>query len=155
MILVTPKPISYADGYAANPRGYVSYAVTRPFPSPHVRRRARGNCTFSRERYKTTCNRVTHVTTGLSGVTVRVTNAFSRNHKGFDMSEMSREEKRVWVNENMPTCAAVAASFREVFGDVRMVYASENGHVLGTPGPEGVKLSETGIGPMALPKRGK
>lgn len=31
----------------------------------------------------------------------------------------------------MPTVAAFAAAMRAEFGDVRLVYASENGHTLG------------------------
>lgn len=56
----------------------------------------------------------------------------------------------VWVREHLPTCAAVAAEFRAVFGDVRMTYASENGHVIGKPGTDGVMVSETVVGSMAL-----
>lgn len=33
--------------------------------------------------------------------------------------------------------------------------ASENGHTIGQRGPDGVKLSETGVGPMALQRKGK
>lgn len=54
------------------------------------------------------------------------------------------------VREHLPTCAAVAAEFRAVFGDVRMTYASENGHVIGKPGTDGVRVSETVVGSMAL-----
>lgn len=36
-----------------------------------------------------------------------------------------------WVRETLPTCAAVAAEFRESFGDVRLVYAREAGHEIG------------------------
>jgi len=59
------------------------------------------------------------------------------------------------VRANLPTVAAIAASFRAEFGEVRLAYASENGHVLGKPGPDGVKLSETVVGPMALADHGK
>lgn len=58
-----------------------------------------------------------------------------------------------WVRTNLPTVAAVAASFKAVFGDIRLAYASEAGHVLGKPGPDGVKLSETVVGSMALAKK--
>lgn len=58
-------------------------------------------------------------------------------------------DKAAWVNENLPTCAAIASCVKAVFGDVRMVYASENGHVLGTRDPDGVKLSETLVGKMS------
>lgn len=57
-----------------------------------------------------------------------------------------------WVRENLPTVAAVAARFRAEFGDVRLVHAVENGHEIGRSGPDGVKLSETVVGPMALAK---
>lgn len=40
-------------------------------------------------------------------------------------------QKAEWVRENLPTCAKVAAEFREAFGDVRLTYAAENGHVVG------------------------
>lgn len=59
---------------------------------------------------------------------------------------------RKWVAENLPTVAAFAAAMRAEFGDVRLVFAAEAGHVLGKPGPDGVKLSETVVGPMALAK---
>lgn len=55
-----------------------------------------------------------------------------------------------WVRENLPSVAAVAATFRAEFGDVRLTYASENGHEIGRPGQDGVKLSETHVGPMAI-----
>ncbi len=41
------------------------------------------------------------------------------------------EEMRKWVTENMPTVAAFAAAMRAEFGEVRLIYASENGHTLG------------------------
>lgn len=70
MIFRQASYTSYASGYAGNQHGYVSYAVTHAFPSPHTCGRARGehHC-FSRERYKTMRNRVTHVTTVILGVT--------------------------------------------------------------------------------------
>lgn len=55
-----------------------------------------------------------------------------------------------WVRENLPSVAAVATAFREEFGDVRLVHAVENGHEIGRPGTDGVKLSETHVGPMAI-----
>lgn len=57
-------------------------------------------------------------------------------------------DRAAWVRENLPTCAGVAASFKSVFGEVRMVFASEGGHVIGERGPDGVKLSETQVGTM-------
>jgi hypothetical protein len=41
------------------------------------------------------------------------------------------EKLAEWVRENLPTCAAVAAEFREAFGDVRLVYAREAGNEIG------------------------
>lgn len=38
---------------------------------------------------------------------------------------------RKWVAENLPTCASVANEFRKEFGDVRLVWARENGHEIG------------------------
>jgi len=40
-------------------------------------------------------------------------------------------KKAEWIRENLPTCAKVAAEFREAFGDVRLAYAAENGNVIG------------------------
>ena len=42
-----------------------------------------------------------------------------------------RDEVAAWVAEHLPTCHAVASEFRSVLGEVRLVYASENGHALG------------------------
>ncbi len=154
-MLVTRKASGYTCGYAANHCSYVSYAVTRAFPTPHVRPRARGICSLSREHHKTTCNRVTHVTTGIPRVTARVTNPFSRNYKELMMSDESRDEKRKWVQDNMPACAAIAAEFKDVFGDVRLVYASEAGHVIGKPWQDGVKLSDTVVGSMVASGKDK
>lgn len=61
-------------------------------------------------------------------------------------------DRAAWVRENLPTCAAFAAECKAVFGDVRMVYASENGHTLGSQGPTGVSLADTVVGPLALKK---
>ena len=47
----------------------------------------------------------------------------------------------------MPQVTAWVDSTREVFGDVRVVYASEAGRTIGAKGPDGVKLSETLVGP--------
>lgn len=121
----------------------------------HVQARARnGNVHFSRERHQTTCNRVTHVTTGISGVTVRVTNTFPRNHKGFETVKEDRNERAAWVNENLPACAAVAAAFKAEFGDVRLVFASQNGHTIGQRSPDGIPLSETLLGPIVTKRKG-
>lgn len=146
--MVTRESLSYACGYAGNPCGYVSYAVTRWFvtltrggsipPFNKIR--------LSRERYQTWRNRVTHVTTGLSGVTARVTISFTRNQK--EMS-VQKEEKAEWLKKNLPTVAGVVDEFAAAFGreNLRVTYASENGHTLGQAfvAVDGVKLSETSI----------
>jgi hypothetical protein len=70
--------------------------------------------------------------------------------------ERSREEMQAWVKQNLPACAAIAADFKAVLGDVRLVYASENGHQLGQRGPDGVRLSDTQIsGALTEGLRGK
>jgi hypothetical protein len=55
---------------------------------------------------------------------------------------------RQWVRDNLPECASVAAAFKAEFGDVRLTYASENGHVLGKESaePVGVKGHEQARG---------
>ena len=160
MIPVTPKRLGYACGYAANPRSYVSYAVTRHFDTCACTREAIPTTKNKspREQIKTTCNRVTHVTTGLSRVTDRVTNTFPRNYeRSVVMNEKNRDEMQAWVKENLPACAAVANEFKAVFGDVRLVYACENGHELGKKTPQRpertVRLSDCQIGPMNAPQR--
>lgn len=55
---------------------------------------------------------------------------------------------RKWVADNLPDVAAFASAVRAEFGDVRLVFAAEAGHVIGKPGPDGVKLSETVVGRM-------
>lgn len=59
-----------------------------------------------------------------------------------------RESRAAWVRENLPGCTAVADVFRAEFGDVRLVFAAEAGHVIGKPGLEGVKLSDVVVGRM-------
>lgn len=71
-----------------------------------------------------------------------------------------REQARSRAEENrrrMPTVAAVVDAFKAAFGadQVTVAYASENGITLGQPGPAGVLLSETIVGPMNKPKKGK
>lgn len=58
-------------------------------------------------------------------------------------------DRAAWVRENLPTCAAAAATFAAAFPGCRMTYASENGHVIGKPAPRGLKLSEIVIGSFA------
>lgn len=53
------------------------------------------------------------------------------------------------VRESLPICSAIAAGFRAVFGDVRMVFASESGHTIGQRGPDGVRLADTVVGMMS------
>lgn len=74
----------YASGYASVTRE--TRAVTRVTRKPRVRVHERAiprnqyQYPFSATR-ETTRNRVTHVTTGISRVTVRVTNHISRNQE--------------------------------------------------------------------------
>lgn len=68
-------------------------------------------------------------------------------------TKQGNADKAEWVKTNLPTCAAVAAEFRAAFGEVRLAYASENGHEIGTRSPDGVKMSETNVGSMALKKQ--
>ena len=146
--MVTSSATGYACGYAEDPHGYVSYAVTRRFVTlTRARTRSKNQCS-SRERYQPWRNRVTHVTVGISGVTARVTTSFSRNYK--EKEEMGKDdEKAAWVRQNLPTCAGIAQDFKNAFGSVSMAFASENGHVLGKRFEgDGVKLSETLLGPM-------
>jgi hypothetical protein len=61
------------------------------------------------------------------------------------------EDKAAWVRQNLPTCATVAQDFKNAFGDVSMVFASENGHMVGKRFTgDGIKLSETLVGSMAI-----
>lgn len=70
------------------------------------------------------------------------------------MMVADRQQLAAWVRENLPQCSAVAERFRAEFGDVRMVWASEGGHVLGKPGPDGVKLSDAAFAPwQPMPER--
>jgi hypothetical protein len=65
-----------------------------------------------------------------------------KKHSPLPMPTDRSESMAEWVRENLPTCAAVAAEFKAEFGDVRLVYASEGGHVLGTAsdgGEEGMR----------------
>lgn len=40
-------------------------------------------------------------------------------------------DRQQWVRNNLPQVAAKANEFKVEFGEVRLVHASENGHVLG------------------------
>ena len=42
-----------------------------------------------------------------------------------------RQAAAAWLRANLPTVAAIAASFRDEFGDVRLVWAKEAGHEIG------------------------
>lgn len=46
-----------------------------------------------------------------------------------------RRERADWVRSNLPICSEFAALVRETFGDCRMIYAEEAGHVIGKPTP--------------------
>lgn len=52
---------------------------------------------------------------------------------GKDHSPLPDAERRQWLTENLPTVAGVVAQFAAEFGreNVRVVFASENGHVIG------------------------
>ena len=68
----------------------------------------------------------------------------------FDKIEAMRKVSNERAEENrirMPTITRIVDSFRAEFPDVRVTYASENGIVKGTKSPDGVKMSETLIGP--------
>lgn len=60
-------------------------------------------------------------------------------------------DKTAWLRDNLPTVAAVADAFAAEFGrdGFKVTFASESGHVIGKPfAGDGVKLSETLLGPM-------
>ena len=57
-------------------------------------------------------------------------------------AERAAENRR-----RMPWVTAAVDQFREVFGDVRVVWAKEGGVEIGSKGPDGIKLSETLVGP--------
>lgn len=61
-------------------------------------------------------------------------------------------DRTAQLRENLPTVAAVVDQFAAAFGrsNFAVVFASENGHVLGKRGPDGVRLSETLVGPLPL-----
>lgn len=67
---------------------------------------------------------------------------------------MSQADKAAWLRQSLPVVAEVVDSFAAVFGreSIRVVWAKENGHEIGKPGPDGVKLSETLVG--SLNKKG-
>lgn len=73
-----------------------------------------------------------------------------------EANRMTEGEKRQWVRENLPVCAAFAAEVAAVFGpDVRMVYACEGGYRFGRQSPVGIRLSETVVGSMREYSTGK
>ena len=62
------------------------------------------------------------------------------------------EDKQQWLRDNLPVSAGFVADVAAEFGreNVRVTYASENGHVLGKLVElDGVKLSETVVGTWA------
>ena len=68
----------------------------------------------------------------------------------FDKVEAMRKQSNDRAAENrirMPTITRLVDSFRKEFPEVRVTYANENGIVKGTKFPDGVKLSETLVGP--------
>ena len=69
------------------------------------------------------------------------------------------DNKTAWLRCELPIVAGVVDDFAAAFGreNIRVTYASENGHELGTraaQAPENtVRLSETLIGPMNATQR--
>jgi hypothetical protein len=60
------------------------------------------------------------------------------------------------VRENLPTCADFAAQCRAAFGEVRMLYASENGHTIGKPSdPPGYSVTGDDLPVLQKPKDAK
>lgn len=51
--------------------------------------------------------------------------------KRIEAESPERKAAALWLRANMPEVAAVAADFRKVFGDVRLVWAREGGHEVG------------------------
>lgn len=101
-------------------------------------------------------NRVTHVTTGILGVTDGVTNAFTRNYDLLLPTPLSRKKNagnlkkgvgmgKEEVRRLFPYCCAIADEYRRVFGeDIKLVYVSESGRELGKRGEPGVKTALSG-----------
>lgn len=58
-------------------------------------------------------------------------------------------DRAAWVRDNLPTCAAAAATFAAAFPGTRMTYASENGNVIGKQSPHGIKLTNIVLGSFA------
>ena len=58
-----------------------------------------------------------------------------------------REARAAENRRRMPGVTAAVDQYRDVFGDVRVAWASEGGATIGSPSPAGVKLSETCINP--------
>lgn len=56
---------------------------------------------------------------------------FSQTPPPLPTQTAEARQKAEWVRENLPHIAKVAAEYREAFGDVRLAYAAENGHVVG------------------------
>ena len=74
----------------------------------------------------------------------------------FDKVEAMRKQSNDRAEENrirMPTITRLVDSFRKEFQEVRVTYASENGIVKGTKFPDGVKMSETLVGPWNKVKK--
>ena len=74
----------------------------------------------------------------------------------FDKVEAMRKQSNDRAAENrirMPTITRLVDSFRKEFPEVRVTYSSENGIVKGTKSPDGVKMSETLVGPWNRVKK--
>ena len=118
--------LGYAGGYAANPRSYLGYAVTRA--PMHVRARVCVRACAPAHITRTARNRVTHVTTRVSRVTVPATHVTVRGctrARAFLFS-LPLEEKDGFVGEVkkgaelMPDTAAIVADLRLMLGAERV-----------------------------------
>lgn len=67
------------------------------------------------------------------------------------------DDRQLWLRQNLPGVAAAIDCFAAEFGrdGFKVAFAAENGHVIGKRAEfDGVKLSETVVGPLKL-KAGK
>lgn len=82
---------------------------------------------------------------------MRKQNADAEAARVIARSDAAAENRR-----KMPTVTAWVDDARNVFGgDVKVVFASEGGVTFGERSPEGIKLSETLVGPWNKKKGGE
>ena len=67
--------------------------------------------------------------------------------KSNDSAREARDAQAAENRRRMPTVTQWVDGMREEFGDVRVVWAKEGGVEIGSRGPDGIKLSETLVGP--------